>query len=211
MPPTQTKNDGYLLMGFVTRTIEKLYTGYSGDASWAKKQLANLRRAANHSIGDSPETWDVLYNADLPEELLGHNTEPSNSETAAFLALTLYAVHQQSKKDNMHERAKKGLRSKNLGTATREFSESNNVDDVFESPIYRRFSTLVQSQTFDEVAYHLRGFIKLLRTKDISIDYGQLAKDLYYLQFDHLRKNVQLSWARQLHQPSKNTNSQEGK
>ena len=193
------------LAKYIRDTVEKLQDEYKNNSSWAKKQLALLRHVANRSIGDSPETWSILYDKRFPESLKGTGGEdPTWGEKAAFFTLTLYAVHQQSKRHGVHVETKKGSQPQTLGAAVREFHNATKKDpdkELFDSSIYRRFITMVHSQTIEDAAYHLRSLIKLFRTQDsILLDYGELAKDLYYFQNPKCRKAVQLSWARQLYQ-----------
>ena len=193
------------LAQYIRKTVEILQGEYQDNSSWAKKQLALLRRVANRSIGDSPETWSILYDKRFPESLKGTGQEdPTWGEKAAFLTLTLYAVHQQSKRHGVHVESEKGSQPQTLGAAVREFHNATTKDpnkELFDSSVYRRFITMVQSQTIEDAAYHLRSLIKLFRTQDsILLDYGELAKELYGFQNPKRRKAVQLSWARQLYQ-----------
>ena len=200
----------YELAEYIHETVKNLQDKYQDNSSWAKKQLALLRRVANRSIGDSPETWSILYDKRFPESLKGTGQkDPTWGEKAAFFTLTLYAVHQQSKRHGVHVKTGKGSQPQTLGAAVREFHNATKKDpdkELFDSSIYRRFITMVQSQTIEDAAYHLRSLIKLFRTQDsILLDYGELAKELYGFQNPKRRKAVQLSWARQLYQsnPSK--------
>jgi len=188
------------LAAYIYHTVGKLQDGYKDNSSWAKERLATLRHVTNRSIGDSPETWDVLYDESFPESLIGMGQNPTRGEQAAFLTLTLYAVHQQSKRVSTETNHEGGRRPPPVGTAVREFATATGTE-LFDSSLYRRFTAMVQSQTIEGVAHHLRSLIKLFRTQDsILLDYGALAKDLYYFQDPGRRKAVQLNWARQLYQ-----------
>ena len=193
------------LAKYICKTVAALQKEYKNNSSWAKKRLATLRHVANRSIGDSPETWSILYDKRFPESLKGTGQkDPTWGEKAAFFTLTLYAVHQQSKRHGVHVKTGKGSQPQTLGAAVREFHNATKKDpdkELFDSSIYRRFITMVHSQTIEDAAYHLRSLIKLFRTQDsILLDYSELAKDLYYFQNPKCRKAVQLSWARQLYQ-----------
>lgn len=201
--PTSVDNS---LAGFISYTIGNLQEEYVKKTPRAKQRLAAFRQVGNRSIGESPETWDVLYSSAFPEKLIGRGSTPTKSETAAFLTLTLYAVHQQSKDKGVHVTADKGKRPNNLGAAVRQFATLTDTD-LFESSLYRRFNSVVQSQTIESLAYHLRSLIKLLRSEDIVLDYVLLAKDLYNWQDPERRKAVQLNWARQLYHFSETPNS----
>ena len=65
-----------------------------------RARLAELRRGVGHQPGDLPALWGSFLQ-ELPKELWGRETaagecrEPSEAEWAVYLALTLYALHQQ--------------------------------------------------------------------------------------------------------------------
>ncbi|MFC2585311.1 MAG: hypothetical protein ACFNV9_01875, partial [Corynebacterium matruchotii] len=65
------------LAAYIYHTVGKLQDGYKDNSSWAKERLATLRHVANRSIGDSPETWDVLYDESFPESLIGMGQNPT--------------------------------------------------------------------------------------------------------------------------------------
>ena len=73
------------LAAYIYHTVGKLQEGYKDNSSWAKERLATLRHVANRSIGDSPETWDVLYDESFPESLIGMGQNPTRGEQAAAL------------------------------------------------------------------------------------------------------------------------------
>lgn len=59
-----------------------------------RAELAKLRRGIGHAPGELPELWGGLLQG-MPESFYGTNG-PSHEEWAVYLALTLYALHQQS-------------------------------------------------------------------------------------------------------------------
>ncbi|AKK06787.1 CRISPR type I-E/ECOLI-associated protein CasB/Cse2 [Corynebacterium mustelae] len=185
-----------------TRIISQLQDGYLAGTPNAKANIAAFRRQANRHLGESPETWAV-FSESLPADLVGKGENPSPAEKAIFTALTLYAVHQQSKTEPMHvpsQPPESGTftAENGLGTAVRKMATITDTE-LFDSSLYRRFVSIVQSQTFEATVHHLRSMIQLLRTESIPLDYGLLAKDLYRFQFPDSKKSVQLSWARQLY------------
>lgn len=58
-----------------------------------RAELAKLRRGIGHAPGDLPELWGSFL-LEMPESFQGRSA-PSAAEWAVYLALTLYAMHQQ--------------------------------------------------------------------------------------------------------------------
>ena len=58
-----------------------------------RAELAKLRRGIGHAPGELPELWGCFL-LGMPESFQGRSA-PSAAEWAVYLALTLYAVHQQ--------------------------------------------------------------------------------------------------------------------
>lgn len=160
-----------------------------------RAELARLRRGVGCQPGDLPELWGTLLQ-DMPEDFLGKGG-PSREEWAIYLALTLYAVHQQSQADPMNRD------TYSLGQAVRQWAErSTPGQDWTESSILRRFNALATADTLPEIAQHLRGIVQLLRSAKggaIPLDYPQLAADLYELQFVDSAPRVHLRWGQALY------------
>lgn len=153
-----------------------------------KAAMANLRRGVGCVPGDLPELWGIFLQ-DIPPELESKNGVPTKGEWAIYLALTLYALHQQGHalpRDAMHQ---DGAR---FGSAVRQLVKPNEKPE--ESSILRRFNALATADTMAERAQHLRGVIQLLRANGIPLDYVRLATDLYALQFPAGAQRVRLRW-----------------
>ena len=110
---------------------------------------------------------------------------PSRSEWAAFTALTLFAVHQQSQSKAMHEN-RTGLGYAIGRLAQRRDSES----------IKPRFDALVLTRTTGGLVHHLRSLVTILRDEQIPVDYGRLAQDLASTRDRGGWDRVALAWAR---------------
>lgn len=146
--------------------------------------LANLRRGVGRAPGELPELWGSFL-ADMPEEFFGRGGAPSEAEWAVYLALTLYALHQQGQTRPMC------VQEEGLGRAVRRLSADP------EDGVYRRFCALVTAGGMEEISHHLRGLIQLLRDKSLPLDYPQLARDLYRLQFPQSAPGVKLQWGQE--------------
>ena len=150
----------------------------------ARGELAALRRGASRSPGELPEIWE-LTRVEVPD---GAGDAPTWEEIAVHTAMTLYAVHQQSRTEPMF------APGRGLGRAAR--SRIGPPDE--ENPSARaRFNALVTSTTVAELRHHLRGFVSLLRARGFALDHAMLADDVLRFQQPGGAKKVRLAWARQ--------------
>lgn len=180
-----TKNAGRL----VDRRIggsRGLQARYLDNESRARGELAALRKGASRSPGELPEIWE-LTRVEVPD---GAGDAPTWEEIAVHTAMTLYAVHQQSRTEPMFS---PGV---GLGRAARRLIGPPDE----ENPSARaRFNALVTSTTVAELRHHLRGFVSLLRARGIALDHAMLADDVLRFQQPGGARSVRLNWARQYH------------
>ena len=149
----------------------------------ARGELAALRRGVSRSPGELPEIWE-LTRVEVPD---GAGDAPTWEEIAVHTAMTLYAVHQQSRTEHMFS---PGV---GLGSAAHDL-----VGQDEENPSARaRFNALVTSTTVAELRHHLRGFVSLLRARGFALDHAMLADDVLRFQQPGGAKKVRLAWARQ--------------
>jgi len=148
--------------------------------------LARLRRAVGKETGAVPDVWE--FTLDLPDELAGETGIPTPAENAAFIALTLYAMHAQGSKDDMD------IHNLDAGSLGKAASRLNAKSPENEKGIKRRFDALATAKTYTEIANHARGMIQLLKAGSIALDYGRFAKDIFLLQFPSYASEVKLSW-----------------
>ena len=149
----------------------------------ARGELAALRRGVSRSPGELPEIWE-LTRVEVPD---GAGDAPTWEEIAVHTAMTLYAVHQQSRTEPMF---RPGI---GLGSAAHDL-----VGRDEENPSARaRFNALVTSTTVAELRHHLRGFVSLLRARGFALDHAMLADDVLRFQQPGGAKQVRLTWARQ--------------
>ena len=180
-----TKNAGRL----VDRRIggpRGLQARYLDNESRARGELAALRKGASRSPGELPEIWE-LTRVEVPD---GAGDAPTWEEIAVHTAMTLYAVHQQSRTESMfHPGVGPGRAARRLIGPPDE-----------ENPSARaRFNALVTSTTVAELRHHLRGFVSLLRARGIALDHAMLADDVLRFQQPGGARSVRLNWARQYH------------
>lgn len=184
-----TKQDA--LQRFVSTKINRLYRQKDAGVSAAIAELAQLRRGAGKVPTGYPHLMGmvlVLENEDkedkqaFPEQCRGKGDKPNDAEIAAYTALTLFALHQQSQNQPMHDAKVSFGRAvgKLVGNTT--------------SSMKKRFDSLLTAQTENARQHYLRSLITLLRSKSIAFNYGQFAVDYMYLQNPSTRKNVLYRW-----------------
>lgn len=140
---SKTQNVGH----FVEYRLKRIVNSSSDGA--VKASLANLRRGIGTTPGDIPELWE-LFLQDLPEEMLSRSGVPTHAQWAVYIALTLFALHQQGKdlqKESMYRQ------ENGLGKAVACLIHGE--DD--KTRIQRRFNVLATSADIQELAHHLRG------------------------------------------------------
>lgn len=160
-----------------------------GGGSWGKggpapgADLAALRRGIGRQPGEVPQMWP-FYTTLRADGL------PSERLRAEHLALTLFAVHQQSQARPVHRR-KVGL-----GTAMKALRNSQKFSI---EAVDRRFAAAATAATPGELAHHLRGLITQLRgvTEQPGLDYTQLFDDLRRWQYPDGQARVRRTWGSQ--------------
>lgn len=157
-----------------------------------RADLANLRRGIGKKPGDMPELWGLLFR-NLPEELMSKTGEPTWAEWAVSGALTCYALHQQGASRNAY------VEGRRLGLAIRKLAGN---DEEGIKAVQRRFNAFATARYMPECMHHLRGLVQLLRSKDIPLDYVDLAGDLYEFQTPNGAAQVRLRWGQDFYRSS---------
>lgn len=65
-----------------------------------------------------------------------------------------------------------------------------------EEAIQRRYNAMATAANINELVWHLKGIIQLLRQRGLPIDYVELAGELYQYQDLRRRTSVRLNWGR---------------
>jgi CRISPR system Cascade subunit CasB len=165
--------------------LQNRYLNISYRDPAAVAALARLRRGVGKGPG---EVIDLLEFTTVPWFVDGDAA--GDDEWAVHVALTLFAVHQQSRGERMHQRGR------GLGQALRSLHSGDQKS--LPDPLLRRFRMLGTADDFPEFTHHLRGVVQLLRTGGAPLDYGVLTDELVAWQRDD-RSRVQLTWGRQFH------------
>ncbi|WP_051708353.1 type I-E CRISPR-associated protein Cse2/CasB [Micromonospora parva] len=174
----------------VARTVGSLQARLLSDASQpeAVSALARLRRGIGRAPGFDFTLERYLQ---VPEHLLGYrpadDAEAADTEHAVHDAVTLYALHQQSRRERMH------VDGRGLGLAMADLVRKSNGPEG----VRRRFAALGTASTYRESIYHLRSLTTMLREHQVPLDYGLLADDLYTLRRPGGRAQIQAIWGRE--------------
>jgi CRISPR system Cascade subunit CasB len=178
----------------VQRQIARL--SQSGNESFVRATLANLRRGIGKAPGSIPAVWEWTL-SELPEQLLSQNGEATYGEWAIHTAMTLYALHQQGKDVRTANMNKSDCK---LGQGIRRLAftrvQGQGEQDA-DQGVVARFQAMVTSNSIPELSSHLKGIVQLLKTVDIPLDYSRLAVDLYEFQFPQNRNRVRLRWGQE--------------
>lgn len=171
----------------VGTAVERLQRGYQANQPAAVTALARLRQGVGKRPGTDPMLVE-LTTANLYPEGVPLPDAPTVREEAAYAAITLFAVHQQSKRAaGMH---RPGV---SLGAAARALPGSDSA-----SGVQRRVTAIVSATSWESTVTHARGLIQLLRVEGVALDYGQLAEDLLTLQDPERAHWVRNRWGRDL-------------
>lgn len=192
--------------GLVSDRLNRLK--FNPKESAVRAELAKMRRGIGKPPGEIPELWGMMFE-DMPEEMAKRIAKKqgiiSCEEWAVHTALTMYALHQQGKDIGTENMNKPG---QSLGTAVAMLITR---DEDREEAVRRRFNTMATSADINELAWHLKGIIQLLRRDGIELDYPKLAEELYRYQFYERMTSVRLQWGRDFYSHSnKHSNDKEG-
>lgn len=157
--------------------------------------LAKLRRGVGKDFGATPDLWPYILEGIPSDSPQGGG--PSRAELAVHTALTLFAVHQQSRRVEMH------VPGPSLGVALRRLGAQASS----QVAVQRRFEALGTAESFTEITYHARGLITQLRGANIALDYGFFTDDLMRLQDRRTANRVRLRWGRDFYRTMTDTNS----
>ena len=200
--PADWREQRNKLAQLVGRRVSQLQTKYCRPepTSYSRAALAQLRRAALRLGSDAamigPDAFAVDVHTHVPDDHYPLNPdgrprklpeEPTEAELAVHTAMTLYAIHQQS-------RTLKGMHTtgERPGTALAKLAK----EDGRESAVRRRFAALVTADTYPELTHHLRTMTRMLRDATLPMDYARLTEDLFTWQFPNGRNRVRLAWSR---------------
>lgn len=170
--------------------IVRLQAGYRNDRPDAVAALARIRRGAGRPANTLPDLWGLTGT----ERLFGYGLdekEITRAENAVHIAVTLWALHQQSRRDaNMHVSD-----GPQFGSAVRKLMPGAEIDEA----IRKRFVRAGTATSLDVLSQRLRDLVLLLRQAALPLDYGLLADQLYQWQEPGGQTLVHRAWGRSFH------------
>ncbi|MEU9190794.1 type I-E CRISPR-associated protein Cse2/CasB [Streptomyces sp. NPDC048484] len=179
--------------------IAPLQQGYLKDQAHAVAALARLRRGAGKKYEQVPDLWGLADTGPLHES--PHNggrplseDELTRAEDAVHVALTLWALHQQSRGTAMHLRDRRE-KPTGLGAAVRRLMPKDEITE----PVRKRLVRAGTAPDLPSLAQRLRDLVLLLRGEDIPLDYALLAEQLYHWQQPGGQDAVRRAWGRSFH------------
>lgn len=138
--------------------------------------LAALRRGLGKKPGEAPEMFPVLL------RLLPVGPMWRRHTACAYTIASLFAMHPES-----WDGPGNGRWSRNLGASLRQLQEGPESGGP-----ERRVVSLLNSKD-ENLPEHLRGIVSLLRSRQVPVDWKQLAYDI--LQWTDPEREVQQRWA----------------
>lgn len=185
---TTTRGRASRVAEYVTGRVERLQQRYRANTSAGAAELSRLRRGVGTPLGADLELLGIALadaDASLFDSIGAPSDDPTPEEHAAYAAITLFALHQQSKREvSLHRRGY------SMGRSARLLSARLDRDSTRQ-----RFAALGTATTWEETVHHARGLIQQFRQHDIPLDYGQFARDLFELRIGDAN-HVRTRWGR---------------
>lgn len=166
--------------------VNQLQNGYLANQPRQVADLAKLRRGVGRDPDEVPLVFALAVAGLFDDDDDVSPRRDIHAETAAFLAVTLYALHQQSRRDQkMHVQGYSFGRSVRLLMKRRGDAES----------IRRRFEAAATANPLSSFSQHARSLVQQFRQArhGVPMDYVQFAEDLYWLQ-SHNAGSVRRRW-----------------
>ncbi|WP_144743906.1 type I-E CRISPR-associated protein Cse2/CasB [Enorma burkinafasonensis] len=173
--------------------LQRAYVGKGSDAADARASLARLRQLGM----PGGASW-VSVGENLFEGLLDLNLSEADERKALraiTTALRLYAYHQQSRDVPMAitgspEGARAQRRSFGWSCRCIEYDKDK------AKGVRRRMAALEGVRDMEGIEHYMHALILLMKGKDVRVDYYQLTRDLFLLQFPSARGDVFMRWGR---------------
>lgn len=208
-PGTEALSVADRIAELATALITDWQRGYLADRPQAVAALARLRRGAGREAGELPDLWSLIDLGPLHDPRTGQRPlserEMERAENAVHAALTLWAFHQQSRRDGMHRRHS-AERPAGLGAAVRRLMPPDGVDEA----VLKRFVRVGTAPDLASVTQRLRDVVALLRRDRVPLDYGLLAGQLYAWQWPDGATAVRRAWGRSFHTAPRDPQRQAG-
>ncbi|WP_433549489.1 type I-E CRISPR-associated protein Cse2/CasB [Streptomyces sp. CA-294286] len=184
----------------VAGLIRPLQKGYLRDDAVSVGARARLSRGAGRTFGQVPDLLGLVDTSTLYETPTagGHTLREAElpaAEDAVHTALTLWALHQQSRGGGMHRRDSSGGSRTGLGAAVRRLMKPGEIDET----VLKRLVRAGSAPDLEFLSVRLREIVLLLRENETPLDYGLLAGQLFLWQQPGGRGVVRREWGRSFH------------
>ena len=187
---------------FVNGKVLMLQKSYLAGSSSSRATLARLRRLGQPGMGSWMVVGDDVF-SDLPE-LCTSRVDEEDALRAIRCAMKLYAIHQQSEVVGVAiPPSSMDWTSGSFGRACYLISHQAGSAPQGEAGVLRRMSTIESATGFEGVEAGLRALISLMKSKGVKLNYGRLARDIYFIQKSSARDRVFMGWARDYYVPRK--------
>ncbi|MFG3001814.1 type I-E CRISPR-associated protein Cse2/CasB [Streptomyces sp. NPDC048340] len=187
------------LRSAVAQRVLNLQRDYCADRPYAVAALARLRRGVGRQATELPELWGLLGMEGFHAQHFAQWQAPAGEEAAeraeraAHIAVTLWALHQQSERTVFMHRSD----GTSVGAAVRRLMSGADSDEG----IRKRFVRAGSASTLDVVAQRLRELVVLFRAHEspVPLDYGLLAEQLDQWQRPGGPPRIRQAWGRGYH------------
>ncbi|MFD5425584.1 type I-E CRISPR-associated protein Cse2/CasB [Streptomyces sp. NPDC127084] len=159
--------------------------------------LARLRRGAGKQPYQVPDMLGLINMGPLYDAFDGRPPGESTltrAEDAVHVAMTMWALHQQSRSTGMHQSHRTDAPC-GLGAAVRRLVAERVASDA----VLKRFVRIGTAPDLPLLAQRLREIVLLLRDEDIVLDYALLARQLYQWQWPQGPEVVRRAWGSSFH------------
>lgn len=148
------------------------------------EDLAAMRRGAGRAAGSVPDLWRFYSVPDSGGRV------PGPALVAEHHALVLFGFHQQGQHAGSAHVA-----GRSLAEGLRELRRRSRYHEREES-LDARVAAAATATTVEELAWHLRALVRLLRDEGIGFDYTRLWRDLLAWQQPGGPERVRRAWGR---------------
>lgn len=169
-------------------------TASSGLVEWLQNLVQRKDRARLAALRRGlllePTQFYELYRVVPPQFLEGVSTAEVQRR---LMVAILFATHQGSFAPDGGEKRHRNLGESLRLLAIKRAGGTLGADEELPEPLKRRLDALLAARS-DELFYHLRQVIRLLKSEEVPVDWEQLLWDLR--NWDREDRRVQWQWSR---------------
>lgn len=191
-----------ILMYDIEKSTECIIRQLYNKGAMDKAALSALRSSSRLDGNRAQKVWPVFL-SNLNEKYLSKTGKATRAEMAVFVAVRMYALHQQSSDYCVFARKRYSSADvTGVENGLELFEVLNQLSKVEESRVAleRRVQALLGTTNFTAAVDQLIHLMQIVKGKKlgIRIDYARLAGDLYRFQLGYRQANeVRLHWGEQ--------------